>query len=79
MVVISVTEGDDHGEEKPLFFHESDIPVLTNIDLNPYMDLDGTLLDRDYDRVKKGARLYRTCARTGEGLDDLFRALNIQV
>ncbi len=78
MVVISVTEGDDMVRKQPLIFLESDITVLNKIDLLPYMDIDASLLDRDYDRVKKGARLYRTCAKTGEGLDELFRALNLQ-
>lgn len=78
MVVISVTEGDDMVRKQPLIFLESDIAVLNKIDLLPYMDVDPALLDRDYAHVKKGARLYRTCAKTGEGLDDLLQALNIQ-
>lgn len=78
MVVISVTEGDDMVRKQPLIFLESDIAVLNKIDLLPYMDIDPAILDRDYDNVKKGARLYRTCAKTGEGLDDLLLALNIQ-
>ena len=78
MVVISVTEGDDMVRKQPRIFLESDIAVLIKFDLIPYMDIDASLLDRDYDRVKKGAKLYRTCAKTGEGLDELFQALNIQ-
>ncbi len=78
MVVISVTEGDDMIRKQPLIFVEADIAVLNKIDLLPYMDVDPAVLDRDYARVKKGAKLYRTSAKTGEGLEELFRALNIQ-
>jgi hydrogenase nickel incorporation protein HypB len=79
MVVISVTEGDDMVRKQPGIFIESDIAVLNKIDLLPFMDVDTSLMDRDYAKVKKGAKLYRTSAKTGEGLDELFKALNIQV
>lgn len=78
MVVISVTEGDDMVRKQPLIFVEADIAVLNKIDLLPFMDIDASLLDRDYGRVKKGAVLYHTSAKTGEGLDTLFKALNVQ-
>lgn len=78
MVVISVTEGDDMIRKQPMIFVESDLAVLNKIDLLPYVDIDASLLDRDYARIKKGARLYRTSAKTGEGLDHLFAALNVQ-
>jgi hydrogenase nickel incorporation protein HypB len=79
MVVISVTEGDDMVRKQPMIFVESDLAVLNKIDLLPHMDIDAALLDRDYARIKKGAKLHRTSAKTGEGLDDLFKALNIQL
>jgi hydrogenase nickel incorporation protein HypB len=78
MVVISVTEGDDMVRKQPGIFIESDIAVLNKIDLLPFMDIDASLMDRDYARVKKGAKLYRTSAKTGQGMDELFQALNIQ-
>jgi hydrogenase nickel incorporation protein HypB len=77
MVVISVTEGDDMIRKQPLIFLESDIAVLNKIDLLPHMDMDATRLDADYAKFKKGARLFRTSAKTGEGIEELFRALNI--
>lgn len=78
MVVISVTEGDDMVRKQPGIFIESDIAVLNKIDLLPFMEVDAALMDRDYAKVKKGAKLYRTSAKTGEGMDELFKALNIQ-
>ena len=79
MVVISVTEGDDMIRKQPMIFVDSDIAVLNKIDLLPHVDIDVGLLDRDYAKVKKGARLYRTSAKTAEGLDQLFKALNIEL
>jgi hydrogenase nickel incorporation protein HypB len=63
--------------KQPLIFLESDIAVLNKIDLLPHMDMDATRLDADYAKFKKGARLFRTSAKTGEGIEELFRALNI--
>ena len=77
MVVISVTEGDDMIRKQPLIFLESDLAVLNKIDLLPHVDMDIDRLDADYARFKKGARLFRTSAKTGEGLGELFKALNI--
>lgn len=77
MVVISVTEGDDMIRKQPLIFVESDLAVLNKADLLPHVDIDADRLDRDYAKVKKGAKLYRTSAKTGEGIEELFRALNI--
>jgi len=78
MVVISVTEGDDMVRKQPGIFVEADIAVLNKIDLLPFVDIDASLMDRDYAKVKRGAKLYRTSAKSGEGLDELLRALNIQ-
>ena len=77
MVVISVTEGDDMIRKQPMIFLESDFTVLNKIDLLPYVDIDASLIDRDYARIKKGAKVYRTSAKTGEGIEELFKALNI--
>ena len=77
MVVISVTEGDDMIRKQPLIFLESDIAVLNKIDLLPHMDMDIDRLEADYARFKKGAKLFRTSAKTGEGLGELLKALNI--
>ena len=77
MVVISVTEGDDMIRKQPLIFLESDIAVLNKVDLLPYVDMDVDRLEGDYARFKKGAKLFRTSAKTGEGIEELFKALNI--
>ncbi len=79
MVVISVTEGDDMIRKQPMIFVHSDIAVLNKIDLLPYVDINVDLLVRDYGRVKKGARLFRSSAKTGEGISDLFNALNVHI
>lgn len=79
MVVISVTEGDDMIRKQPLIFVDSDIAVLNKIDLLPYVDINVDLLDRDYSKVKNGAKLHRTSAKTLEGLDQLFRAIDIDL
>ncbi len=79
MVVISVTEGDDMVRKHPMIFLDADIAVLNKIDLLPFMEIDADLLRHDYMRVKKGAVLYETSAKTGQGILELLRALNIHI
>ncbi len=78
MVVISVTEGDDMVRKHPMIFLDADIAVLNKVDLLPFMDIDADLLRRDYEKVKKGAVLYETSAKTGQGVAELLKALNIR-
>jgi len=79
MVVISVTEGDDMIRKHPLIFLDADVAVLNKIDLLPHMDIEADLLRRDYSKIKKGAILHETSAKTGQGIPELLRALNFQI
>lgn len=76
MVVISVTEGDDMVRKHPFIFLNSDLVVLNKIDLLPFMEVDDKRIETDLESIKPGTTLYRVSARTGEGLDDLYTALN---
>lgn len=75
MVVISVTEGEDMIRKHPMIFNEADLVVLNKSDLLPHMDIEVEQLQKDLDRLRKGMKLHLTSARTGEGVDDLLKAM----
>jgi hydrogenase nickel incorporation protein HypB len=77
MVIISVTEGDDMVRKHPMIFNDSDIAVLNKIDLADYMNVDVKRVQRDYRTIKGNKELYLTSVRTGVGIADLLKALDI--
>jgi hydrogenase nickel incorporation protein HypB len=77
VVVISPTEGDDMINKHPMIFLEAEVAVLNKIDLLPHLDVDVERLKADYAKIRKGGVLYMTSARTGEGLNELLKALHL--
>jgi hydrogenase nickel incorporation protein HypB len=69
VVVLSVTEGEDKPIKYPYMFHESQVLVLTKIDLLPYLNFDVDLC-LDYARqVNPALQIFCVSATTGEGLE----------
>jgi hydrogenase nickel incorporation protein HypB len=69
VVVLSVTEGEDKPIKYPYMFHESQVLVLTKIDLLPYLNFDVNLC-LDYARqVNPALQIFCVSATTGEGLE----------
>jgi hydrogenase nickel incorporation protein HypB len=69
-MVYAVTEGEEKPLKYPVMFRAVDVVVVNKVDLLPHLDVD---LDRflGYLRaVNPGARVIRTSARTGEGIDE---------
>jgi hydrogenase nickel incorporation protein HypB len=75
MVVISVTEGDDMVRKHPMIFNGADIAVLNKVDLAKYMEVDPTILQRDYQRLRPDKELLLSSVRTGEGLEAILKAM----
>jgi len=77
LVVISPTEGDDMVNKHPMIFLEADQAVLNKKDLLPVLDIDLGRLQRDYSKIRKGATLQLTSAKTGEGIEELLLSLDL--
>ena len=77
IVVISPAEGDDMVNKHPMIFLEAEVAVLNKIDLLPHLDVDVERLKRDYAGLRKGGSLLLTSAKTGEGVPELIKALNL--
>jgi hydrogenase nickel incorporation protein HypB len=70
VVVMSTTEGEDKPLKYPAAFQRAAVVVLNKVDLLPYVPYDADLAIRNALSVNPALRVFRTSARTGEGLDD---------
>ena len=78
-VVASVTEGVDKPLKYPHMFRSADLVVLNKIDLLPYVDFDVDRFGEHARMVNPGARILRTSATRGDGLDSWTAWLRAQV
>jgi hydrogenase nickel incorporation protein HypB len=69
-MIFSVTEGEDKPLKYPLMFRTADVVVINKIDLLPHLGLDVDLFLANLRSVNPHARVIRTSARTGEGIDE---------
>lgn len=69
VVVMSTTEGEDKPLKYPAAFERASAVVLNKIDLLPYVPYDADLAIRHAHAVNPALRVFRTSARTGEGLE----------
>ncbi len=69
VVILSVTEGEDKPIKYPLMFRECHAALLNKIDLLPHLDYDVKLAEDNILRVHPGMPVFKTSARTGEGLE----------
>lgn len=69
VVVMSTTEGEDKPLKYPAAFQRASAVVLNKIDLLPYVPYDAELAVRNALSINPALRVFRTSARTGEGLD----------
>jgi len=69
-MVASVTEGEDKPLKYPVMFRSVDVVVINKIDLLPHLDFDMDLFLKNLQDVNPKAKVIRTCATKGDGLDD---------
>lgn len=79
LVVISVTEGDDMVRKHPLIFSVADVAALNKIDLVPYLDVDPQRIAEDYQKIAKNKNLHLISVKTGVGIPNLVRDLEIDL
>ena len=69
ITALSVTEGDDKIRKYPTIFMNSQVLVITKMDLLPHVDFDPDRVEREARLVNPGIQIVRLSARTGEGVD----------
>lgn len=72
VAVLSVTEGEDKPLKYPDMFRASDIVVINKVDLLPYLNFDIQKAEEFILRVNPSAKIFRTSATNGEGLERLI-------
>jgi len=78
IVVVSVTEGPYMIVKHPLIFQTADVAVINKIDLASAMGVDASMLANDALRMNSRIRVVKTCAKSGEGVEDFTRALGLE-
>ena len=77
LVVVSITEGPYVVVKHPYIFMEADLAVINKIDLAEAMEVDVDKLEADIRTVNPSLRTVRTCCRTGEGVEEVIKALGL--
>ena len=77
LVVVSVTEGEYMVLKHPYIFMVSDIAVINKIDLAKAMNVDPDKLMKDARDINPKIKTVKTCLKTGEGVDEVVRALEL--
>jgi hydrogenase nickel incorporation protein HypB len=70
VVLLSVTEGDDKPFKYPGIYSRSRASIISKCDLLPYVDFDLTAVESQIRVLNPSVRLFRTSARTGEGISE---------
>lgn len=66
-VVLSVTEGEDKPLKYPLAFHNSQLCIISKIDLLPYLDIDLAKIKENVRSVNPQMEIIELSAKSGEG------------
>ena len=75
VMILSTPEGDDKPLKYPLMFSESDVLIISKMDVKDYFDFD---LDKCIERAKKlnpNIIVFPVSAKTKDGLDDWIKWL----
>jgi len=77
IVVVSVTEGPYMIRKHPMIIRGADVVVINKIDLAEAMEVDVNQLIKDAKEVNPKAEVVCTNAKSGEGIDNLIKALQL--
>lgn len=68
IVLMSVTEGEDKPSKYPLAFLNSQLLILTKVDLLPYLRFDKELCEINARKINSNLEIIETCSYTREGI-----------
>ncbi|MBW6515747.1 MAG: hydrogenase nickel incorporation protein HypB [Candidatus Cloacimonetes bacterium] len=74
-VVISVTEGEDKPLKYPLAFRNSQLCIISKIDLLPYLDFEIAKLKENIRNINPQMEIIELSAKSGQGLERWFKFL----
>jgi hydrogenase nickel incorporation protein HypB len=77
-VLLSATEGEDKPLKYPTIFNSSDVAVITKMDMAEAAEFDVAAARRNIEGVRPGMRIFEVSAKTGLGMEEVFRFLREQ-
>jgi hydrogenase nickel incorporation protein HypB len=77
VVVVSVTEGPYMVIKHPFIFMEADVVAINKKDLADAMNVDVKKLEKDVKTINPKTKVVATNCRTGEGVDEVAKALEL--
>ena len=79
VVIVSVSEGDDIVEKHPMIFRGCELAVVNKVDIAGAVGADADKMVRDVLRINPLSKCIKTSKITGEGLDDWFNFIEVNV
>jgi hydrogenase nickel incorporation protein HypB len=76
---MSVTEGEDKPLKYPTIFNTADVAVITKMDLAEAVEFDLPGAHESIQSVRPGMQVLEISAKTGEGLDEYLRFLELRM
>jgi hydrogenase nickel incorporation protein HypB len=78
LVLLSVTEGEDKPLKYPTIFNSADVAVITKSDLAAAVEFDEATARHNIQAVRPGMEVLKVSAKTGEGMDDCLKFLELR-
>lgn len=78
VVVVSITEGPYMIRKHPLTIKHADMVIINKIDLAEALEFDIDALEADIREVDATMPVLRVSSKTGEGIDQLIKVLNLE-
>jgi hydrogenase nickel incorporation protein HypB len=75
VMLISTTEGEDKPLKYPTLIQTCDVVVINKMDLAEAVECDVALLERNIREVRPAAVVFKTSAKTGQGMEDWLQFL----
>lgn len=72
VMLLSVPEGDDKPHKYPLMFAESDVVLVSKVDVLPHFDFNLEAFSKAVRGLNPSAGIFPVSARTGQGMDRWF-------
>ena len=79
VAILSVPEGDDKPLKYPLMFQVCDVVLINKMDVLPYFDFDVDKCKKNILYRNPNAKIFKVCAKTGEGIEDWCNWLENEV
>jgi hydrogenase nickel incorporation protein HypB len=77
-VLLSATEGEDKPLKYPTIFNSSDVAVITKMDMAEVAEFDVAAARRNIEGVRPGMQIFEVSAKTGLGMEEVFRFLRVR-